>query len=64
MSAALKHGYSIELYSKGEERALLGTYGSLANKLFQEEKISEGHYTELMMAIGIDINESFVNEED
>lgn len=54
---ALRYGFSKELYIATPEHALLGTYGSLANKLFQEEKISEGHYTELMLAIGVDVDE-------
>lgn len=54
---ATLYGYSTELYSPTEERALLGAYGSLANKLFQNESISEGHYTELMRAIGVNIDE-------
>ena len=54
---AIKHGYSISLYEEGEEKALLGTYGSLAHKLFNEDRISEGHFNELMMAIGVDIDE-------
>lgn len=63
-SGAQLYGYSTDLYSKTKERALLGSYGNLANKLFQEEKISEGHYTELMLAIGVDITESIDDEED
>lgn len=57
ISNALLYGYTSELYSPSKERALLGAYGSLANKLYQDEKISEGHYTELMKAIGINIDE-------
>lgn len=56
-AGAIKHGYSIDLYEEGKEKALLGTYGSLAHKLYNEDKISEGHFNELMLAIGVDINE-------
>lgn len=54
---ANRHGYSTALYEEGDEKALLGTYGSLAHKLYNEDRISEGHFNELMMAIGVDINE-------
>lgn len=60
---AISHGYSTKLYEPGEEKALLGSYGSLAHKLFDEEKISEGHFNELMMAIGVDINEIQSNDD-
>ncbi|MCG8412294.1 MAG: ImmA/IrrE family metallo-endopeptidase [Bacteroidales bacterium] len=63
-SGAIKHGYPIDLYEEGQERALLGTYGSLAHKLYDEGKISEGHFNELMMAIGVDINEIQDNNND
>ncbi len=61
---AIQHGYSKDLYEEGTEKALLGTYGSLANKLYNEGKISEGHFNELMMAIGVDINEIQENNND
>lgn len=61
---AIKHGYLTDLYEEGEEKALLGTYGSLAHKLYNEDKISEGHFNELMMAIGVDINEIQDNNND
>lgn len=57
-------GYSIELYEPTAERAILGTYGSLANKLFENEQISESHYQELMLLIGVDVNEIVPDEED
>ena len=57
-------GYSTELYEPAGERAILGSYGSLANKLFEEGKISEGHYFELMMAIGVDVNEPVADENN
>jgi hypothetical protein len=42
----------------------VGAYGNLANRLYEEDKISEGHYRELLMAIGVDINEIREDEED
>ena len=63
-NGALHYGYSIGLYEPSDETKVLGAYGNLANRLFEEDKISEGHYRELLMAIGVDINEIDANEED
>lgn len=49
--AALR-GYDINLYSKGNEGLVIGDFGSKARKLFDEERISEGHYLELLNLIG------------
>ena len=50
--AALR-GYDDKLYRKGDgERLVIGDFGSKARKLFEEEKISEGHYLELLNVIG------------
>lgn len=50
--AALR-GYDDRLYKKGDgERLIIGDFGSKARKLFEEEKISEGHYLELLNLIG------------
>jgi len=62
-SGAWQYGFSTDLYESTPERTILGTYGSLANKLYEEGKISEGHYQELMFSIGVDVNEIFINEE-
>ena len=60
---ARQYGYAPALYCASNEKLIIGPYGSLANKLFDENKISEGHYRELLAAIGIDINEIMSNEE-
>ncbi len=50
--AALR-GFDDKLYKKGDgERLIIGDFGSKARKLFEEEKISEGHYMELLSVIG------------
>ena len=54
-SIANLYGYSTELYEPGNEGKVIGDYGSLAKALFDEEKISEGHYISLMKDIGIDV---------
>jgi hypothetical protein len=61
---AKQHGYSVDLYEPSQDKMILGVYGSLANQLFDDGKISEGHYRELLMAIGVDINELNADEED
>lgn len=63
-AGAALFGFSTRLYEETPEHALLGTYGTLANKLFQEDKISESLYYELMLTIGIDINEISADEAD
>ncbi len=45
-------GYNNSLYYKGNENLVLGDYGSKAKQLFDAERISEGHYLELMRKIG------------
>lgn len=49
------YGYSTELYEPGNEGKVICNYGSIARTLFNEEKISEGHYVSLMKDIGIDV---------
>lgn len=45
-------GYDLSLYYNGNENLVLGDYGTKAKRLFDEERISEGHYIELMRKIG------------
>lgn len=49
---AAMRGYDGALYEKGNEGLVIGDFGSLARRLFDEEKISEGHYMELLNMIG------------
>jgi len=49
------YGYSTELSEPGNEGKVIGNYGSIAKSLFDEEKISEGHYISLMKDIDIDV---------
>lgn len=48
---AIQRGLDLSLYYKGNEGLILGDYGIKAKKLFDEEKISEGHYNELLKKI-------------
>lgn len=49
--AALR-GFDPDLYSPGNEGLVIGDFGTKAHKLFEEERISEGHYIELLNMIG------------
>lgn len=49
--AALR-GFDSDLYSPGNEGVVIGDFGTKAHKLFEEERISEGHYVELLNMIG------------
>lgn len=62
LSLARRYGYPISLYQPTHEKLIIGPYAPLANKLFEQGKISEGHYRELLGAIGIDITE-IINDE-
>lgn len=48
-------GYDTSLYRQGNHNVIIGNYGEKAKMLFDIEKISEGHYIELMQQIGIDV---------
>lgn len=63
-TGARQHGYSIDLYERTNEKAILGTYGSLATKLYEKDQISESHYQELMKSIGVDVNEISTDEDN
>jgi hypothetical protein len=39
------------LYEKGNEGVVIGDFGEKARRLFELEKISEGHYVELLNMI-------------
>lgn len=56
IKGALRYGYSPELYEATNITKVIGDYGILANQLYEENKISEGHYRELLNAIGVDLN--------
>jgi len=50
---ALEYGYDLALYQPGNENLVIGNFGEKARKLYDDEKISEGHYHELLSKIGI-----------
>lgn len=49
---SILRGYDLEPYQKGNEGLIIGDFGSKARRLFEEDRISEGHYFELLNLIG------------
>ncbi len=49
--SARSYGYDTLLYEKGNENIVISDFGEKARKLFEENKISEGHYVELLNMI-------------
>ena len=49
--SAKEYGYDDSLYLSGNENLVIGDYGEKARLLFEIEKISEGHYLELLNLI-------------
>ncbi len=49
--SARQYGYDMSLYERGNENLVIGDYGEKARLLFEQEKISEGHYEELLNRI-------------
>lgn len=60
-STARLLGYDVKLYEPGHEGKTIGDYSSLANRLYQNQLISESYYFELLNAIGYD---PFAEDED
>ncbi|MCD8309777.1 MAG: ImmA/IrrE family metallo-endopeptidase [Prevotellaceae bacterium] len=50
--AALR-GFDLSLYNPGNQGLVIGDFGTNARKLYDDEKISEGHYMELLNMIGM-----------
>ena len=55
--ACREYGYDTSLYESGNDGRVIGDFGEKARKLFEADKISEGHYLELLHKIGIDGSE-------
>ncbi|GHT50085.1 transcriptional regulator [Bacteroidia bacterium] len=61
---AKTYGFDTKLYEKGNnENLVIGDYAVLAREKFEQDKISEGHYIELLNAIGIHLP-AYNNEEN
>jgi Zn-dependent peptidase ImmA (M78 family) len=48
IQSAKDYGYDTSLYKSGNENLVIGDYGEKARTLFDHERISEGHYIELL----------------
>lgn len=55
---AIKFGFDTQLYNKGNEDRYLGDYGILARELYDAEMISESHYYELMLDLGVNFGDN------
>lgn len=53
MRTAQEYGYDTSLYLSGNENLVIGNFGEKARRLYDEGKISEGHYRELLNKIGV-----------
>lgn len=60
-TSAMKHGISTKLYEKDEQSEVIGDYGNLARKLYEQERISESHYYGLLEDLGLDFSELEIN---
>lgn len=61
MALARKFGYSTSLYEKGNEGEVIGDYGMLAHRAWEDGIISESAYYGLLKDLGVDI--SILDEE-
>lgn len=49
--AVMDHGLPLELYEPGNHHKIIGDYGVLAKQLLEQDRVSEGHYLELMKVL-------------
>lgn len=61
---ALSRGYPDTLYRPGNNNLIIGDYGVIAKQLFDVGKISESHYAELMVAIGVNVFNLGINNDE
>ncbi len=54
--SALEHGYQTTLYEQGNHNSVIGNYGVIAKKLYNNDRISESHYYTLLSDLGIDLS--------
>jgi Zn-dependent peptidase ImmA (M78 family) len=61
---AQQYGYSLNLYNLGNHKKVIGDYGEMSKKMFDSEKISESHYSELMEHIFVNIYTPQLDESE
>lgn len=62
--SASKYGYAPYLYKGSPDDSAVGNYGELARELYEQERISEGQYYNLMEALGFNIEDVELLIED
>lgn len=62
--SATAYGYELDLYTPGNTGLVLGDYGVMAHRLYENETISESHYLELMRIIGFDPSSEIHSSEN
>ena len=60
--SAMSHGYPIELYEKTGKEEFVGNYNIKARQLFEQGRISQAKYYQLLEDIGVDLKTE--TEED
>lgn len=56
--SAQEYGFELSLYEPGNEGLFIGDFGTKARVLFEQGKISEGHYQELLNMISDGVTEN------
>lgn len=56
MALARKFGYGIALYEKDNDNVVIGNYGKLAHKAWEEGIVSESAYFGLLKDLGVDLS--------
>lgn len=63
-SYARKYGYDTKLYEPGKQNKVIGNYGSMAYKAWDEGIISESSYMSLMKDLGVDVSKITLNDDN
>ena len=48
---AQSYGFPIDIYTSANDNLILGDYGTKVHELFEDDKISEGHFHELLQVL-------------
>lgn len=64
MKSANELGYPTLLYNTGSPYKVIGDYGEVSKRLYDNEVISESHYYNLMKDIEIDIDKEFSETDE
>jgi Zn-dependent peptidase ImmA (M78 family) len=64
IKSALERGFDTSLYKPLNSKNIVSEYGKIAKNLFDDEKISESHYYNLMDDIGFNIWDEELNNDE